>query len=171
MTVFVALLQAVNVGGTGKLPMADLRAMAENIGLQNAATYIQSGNLVFETDMTAVDVLDRLTEALTSYFGKTPGVVLRSLSELESLYAQMPFPDAEPNRVLVTFLAKDAPSDALDAMVAPDGEEAVVLGRDIVVHYPNGSGRSKLKLPALKQGTARNLNTVRKLLDLARERV
>ncbi|WJS03190.1 DUF1697 domain-containing protein [Roseibium aggregatum] len=170
MTVFVALLRAVNVGGTGKLPMANLRSMAEDIGLEAVATYIQSGNLVFKTNLKAEDVLCRLTEALTAYFGKTPGVMLRTIPELETLCAQMPFPDAPPNRVLVTFLPEAAPSDALEAMVAPDGEEAVVLGREIVVRYPDGSGSSKLKFPALKPGTARNLNTVRKLLEMARER-
>lgn len=170
MTVFIALLRAVNVGGTGKLPMADLRAMAEKIGLEDAATYIQSGNLVFSTDLAAQDVHTRLTEALTGYFGKTPGVILRTLPDLESLCAQIPFPEASPKRVLVTFLPNAAPPDALAAMVAPDGEEAVVLETEIVVRYPDGLGRSKLKFPALKPGTARNLNTVRKLLELARER-
>ncbi len=171
MTVFVALLRAVNVGGTGKLPMADLRSMAEEIGFENVATYIQSGNLVFSTGLPAEDALARLTEVLTRYFGKTPGVLLRSLPELEALCARMPFPDATPSQLLVTFLPEEASMGALEGMCAPDGEEAVVLGSEIVVHYPNGQGRSKLKLPALKPGTARNVNTVRKLLEMARERV
>ena len=69
--------------------------------------------------------------------------------------------------MLVHFLPQDAPADALDRMVAPGGEEAKVAGAEIYVHYPDGSGRSKLKLPALKPGTPRNLNTVRKLADMA----
>lgn len=170
MTVFVALLRAVNVGGTGKLPMADLRALAEKLGFEQVATYIQSGNLVFATGMKREEVFAGLDDALTSYFGKSPGIMLRSLDELETLCVRMPFGDAQPNRVLITFLPGDVPSDALDHMVAPDGEKAMVLGREIVVHYPDGQGRSKLKLRALKPGTARNLNTVRKLLELARER-
>ncbi|MCK7614317.1 DUF1697 domain-containing protein [Roseibium sediminicola] len=170
MAVFVALLRAVNVGGTGKLPMADLRAMAEALGFDNIATYIQSGNLVFTSDLAAEEVLAGLDDALTAHFGKSPGIMLRALDELEALYARMPFQDAQPSQVLVTFLQEETAPDALEHMVAADGEEAVVLGSEIVVHYPNGQGRSKLKLPALKPGTARNLNTVRKLLELARER-
>ncbi|WP_428648050.1 DUF1697 domain-containing protein [Roseibium sp.] len=168
MTVFVALLRAVNVGGTGKLPMADLRAMAEKLCFENIATYIQSGNLVFSTDLGASAARARLDEALTGHFGKSPGVILRSLSELEALCGRMPFQDASPSQVLVTFLPEEAPSNALEDMVAPDGEEAVVLGTEIVVHYPKGMGRSKLKFPSLKPGTARNVNTVRKLLDMAK---
>lgn len=170
MTVFVALLRAVNVGGTGKLPMADLRAMAEKLGFDNVATYIQSGNLVFTSERAPEEVLAGLDDVLTTRFGKSPGIMLRTLDELEALCARMPFQDAQPNQALVTFLPEAASSDALDHMVAADGEEAVVLGSEIVVHYPTGQGRSKLKLPALKPGTARNLNTVRKLLELARER-
>jgi uncharacterized protein (DUF1697 family) len=67
----------------------------------------------------------------------------------------------------VSFLLEEAPKDALDKMVAPDGEEAKLAGREIYIHFPIGSGKSKLKLPALKAGTTRNLNTVRKLAELA----
>jgi uncharacterized protein (DUF1697 family) len=80
-----------------------------------------------------------------------------------------PFPHAKPNYLLVTFLQDSAPEDALTKLVAPGGEEVHIAGREIYVHYPDGSGRSKLKLPALKAGTSRNLNTVRKLAEMARE--
>ncbi|AGG73562.1 hypothetical protein BWO90_19080 [Sinorhizobium meliloti] len=69
--------------------------------------------------------------------------------------------------LLITFLPEPPPADALDKLVAPDGEEVRIDGREIYVHYPNGSGRSKLKLPALRPGTARNLNTIRKLAEMA----
>jgi len=170
MTVFVALLRAVNVGGTGKLPMAELRALAEKEGFTDAATYIQSGNLVFRSTLSRADVQARLETALSRYFGKPQTVLLRTADELEDLCARSPFPDAAPNRILITFLSEPAPAGALEDMVAPDGEQAEILGSEIAVHYPNGQGRSKLKLPALKPGTVRNLNTVRKLLEMARER-
>jgi len=170
MTVFIALLRAVNVGGTGKLPMADLRAMAEKLGFEQVATYIQSGNLVFSSDLPEEEVHVRLTEALSGYFGKAASVILRTSSDFEELIENIPFPDALPNQLLVTFLQEEAAADTLDGLVAPDGEEALVLGREIFIHFPKGMGASKLKLPAWKIGTARNLNTVRKLLEMARER-
>jgi len=169
MTVFVALLRAVNVGGTGMLSMADLKALCEEIGFKDVRTYIQSGNVVFRADSDEATVRARLEEALAAKMGKSPGVILRGREVLETVADNSPFPQAKPNYLLVTFLQDAAPSDALDKLVAPGGEEVHIAGREIYVHYPDGSGRSKLKLPALKAGTSRNLNTVRKLVEMARE--
>ncbi|MGM4879164.1 DUF1697 domain-containing protein [Rhizobium leguminosarum] len=167
MTVFVALLRAVNVGGTGSLPMAELKAICEGLGFSDVKTYIQSGNVLFRSDEAEKTVEERLDEALGKTMGKRPGVTVRSRKELDKLAADAPFPKAKPNFLLVYFLPEKPPGDALEKMVAPDGEEAKLAGREIYVHYPNGSGRSKLKLPALKTGTSRNLNTVRKLAEMA----
>lgn len=167
MTVYVALLRAINVGGTGKLPMAELKAICEALGFADVTTFIQSGNVLFRSDLGAADVERRLDEALGKALGKKPGVMLRSRKELDAVVANAPFPDAKPNHLLVSFLPEAAPRNALNGMVAPDGEEAVVAGREIYVHFPIGAGKSKLKLAALKPGTARNMNTVRKLAEMA----
>jgi len=169
VTVFVALLRAVNVGGTGMLSMADLKALCEKIGFQDVRTYIQSGNVVFRADEDEATVQARLEKALAAKMGKSPGVILRRREALERVTKNSPFPHAKPNYLLVTFLQDLAPEDALTQLVAPGGEEVHIAGREIYVHYPDGSGRSKLKLPALKAGTSRNLNTVRKLAEMARE--
>ncbi len=167
MPVYVALLRAINVGGTGKLPITELKAVCEGLGFSDVKTYIQSGNVLFRADAAEAEVEQKLDDALGKLLGKKPGVMLRSRKELEAIAANAPFPDAKPNYLLVSFLPEAAPGDALDKMVAPDGEEAVLAGREIYVHFPIGSGQSKLKLPALKPGTARNLNTVRKLAEMA----
>ncbi|NKM46672.1 DUF1697 domain-containing protein [Rhizobium leguminosarum bv. viciae] len=167
MPVYCALLRAVNVGGTGSLPMAELKAICEGLGFSDVKTYIQSGNVVFRSDEAEKTVGERLDEALSKMMGKRPGVMVRSRKELDGIVADAPFPDAKPNFLLVCFLPEKPPGDARETMVAPDGEEAKLAGREIYVHYPNGSGRSKLKLPALKPGTSRNLNTVRKLAEMA----
>ncbi|MBY5789105.1 DUF1697 domain-containing protein [Rhizobium leguminosarum] len=167
MPVYCALLRAVNVGGTGSLPMAELKAICEGLGFSDVKTYIQSGNVLFRSDEAEKVVEERLDDALGKMMGKRPGVMVRSRKELDGIVADAPFPDAKPNFLLVYFLPEKPPGAALEKMVAPDGEEAKLAGREIYVHYPNGSGRSKLKLPALKPGTSRNLNTVRKLADMA----
>lgn len=167
MTVYIALLRAVNVAGTA-LQMTELKSLCETLGFADVKTYIQSGNVLFRSDEAEAKVADKLDEALGRKFGRKPGVMVRSTGELEAIVENAPFPDAKPNFLLVHFLAERAAKDALDKMVAPDGEEAVVAGREIYVHYPIGSGKSKLKLPALKPGTSRNLNTVRKLAEMAR---
>ncbi len=169
MAVFVALLRAVNVGGTGALPMAELKALCEEIGFTDVKTYIQSGNVLFRSDEGAAKVRVQLEEALARKMGTSPGVILRNRQELEHTADNSPFPHAKPNYLLVSFLPDEPPKDALDKLVAPGGEEVHIAGREIYVHYPDGSGRSKLKLPALKAGTSRNLNTVRKLAEMARE--
>ena len=167
MTVYVALLRAVNVGGTGSLPMTELTAICEGLGFTDVKTYIQSGNVLFRSDEQEKTVEKRLDEVLGKKMGKRPGVMVRNRKELDKIAANAPFPDAKPNFLLIYFLPEKAAGDALERMVAPDGEEAKLAGREIYVHYPNGSGRSKLKLPALKPGTSRNLNTVRKLAEMA----
>lgn len=168
MTVYVALLRAVNVTGTA-LQMTELKVICEGLGLADVKTYIQSGNVLFRSDDGEEAVAAKLDEALARRFGKKPGVMVRTTDELGAIVENIPFPDAKPNFLLVHFLPETAPAGALEDLVAPDGEEAVVRGREIWVHYPNGSGRSKLRLKAIKPATSRNLNTVRKLAELARE--
>jgi len=167
MPVYIALLRAINVGGTGALPMAELKAICEGLGFEDVKTYIQSGNVVFRSGDSEKAVGEKLDDALSKKLGKKPGVMIRSHEEMQEIAENAPFPEAKPSFVLVHFLAEAAPKDALETMSAPDGEEAVVSGREIYVHYPIGSGKSKLKLPALRAGTSRNINTVRKLVEMA----
>jgi uncharacterized protein (DUF1697 family) len=169
MTAYVALFRAVNVGGTGKLPMSDLKVLCEAAGFTKVRTYIASGNVVFESGVTEAEVAAALDPELAAYAGKPVGVLVRTAEEMKAVLDANPFPDAPPNRTVAIFLDKPPSKDALDGMVAPDGEQARLGTREIYVHYPQGQGRSKLKLPAAKGGTARNINTVAKLAELAGE--
>jgi uncharacterized protein (DUF1697 family) len=167
VTVYVALLRAVNVGGAGKLPMSDLKALCKKAGLAKVQTYIASGNVVFESEMDEAKVMAALDTKLAAYAGKPIGVLIRTAPEMQAVLESNPFPDARPNHTIAVFLDKRPPKDALAGMVAPDGEEARLGEREIYIHYPHGQGRSKLKLPAAKDGTARNINTVAKLAKMA----
>lgn len=169
MPVYVALLRAINVGGTGKLPMAELKSLCEGLGFADVSTFIQSGNVIFRDGGDQEEIAARLDAALAERLSKPPGVFLRRPGELAAIAKANPFAAMEPNRVLVSFFAEPVPEDALYGLVAPDGEEVVALGREIFVHYPIGSGRSKIKLPILKTGTSRNINTIVKLAALAAE--
>ena len=167
MTVFVALLRAVNVGGTGKLPMRDLVSICESAGYENVRTYIASGNVVFSSSAKEAAVKAALEKALESHAGKPVGVFVRTADELAAILADNPFPDAPPNKVVAVFL--DRPPDAGTAEAVTGAKNEVVqLGtREIYVHYPDGLGRSKLKIPTAAQGTARNMNTIAKLVAMA----
>ena len=167
MPTYIALLRAVNVGGTGKLPMAELREMCVAIGFQDVRTYIASGNVVFRSTKSAVQVKKALEARLAEYAGKPVGVVVRSGADLARVLAGNPFTGAAPNRVVAIFLDDPPPPDALDA-VRHRRDEQIELGeREIYVHYGDGMADSKLVIPATRTGTARNMNTVAKLIEMA----
>jgi uncharacterized protein (DUF1697 family) len=169
MTTFVALLRAVNVGGTGKLPMEDLRAMCAEAGFAKVRTFIASGNVIFGCRKSEAQVKATLEARLEDYAGKKMGVFVRTAAELAAVVANNPFPDAPANRTYAFFLDAPPPRDAIDR-VAGRKDERIALGiREIYVHYGEGMGKSKLSIPAAVLGTARNMNTVAKLAELAAE--
>lgn len=167
MKTLIALLRAVNVGGTGKMPMADLRALAEIAGFRDVRTYIQSGNLVFSSDEALSTVKSVLEERLEAYAGKPVGIVLRRAEELQDVLHFNPFPNAEPGKVGVLFLDNPPPPDTVETARGRADEEIALGKREVFVHYPSGMGRTKLRLAAVSGGTVRNINTVRKLVDMA----
>ncbi len=167
MHTYIALLRAANVGGTGKLPMADLRAMCEAAGFSEVRTYIASGNVVLRSAGAAGQVKSLLEAALARYAGKPMGVLVRTAAEMEAVLASNPFHGAAPNRTVALFLDHAPPADALDAVSHRNGEQIALGKREIYVHYGEGMADSKLRIPAAKAGTARNLNTVAKLAAMA----
>ena len=167
MTTYVALLRAVNVGGTGKLPMDELKAMCDRAGFAKARTYIASGNAIFEAEASEAEVKATLGAALKAYAGKEVGLLVRTAAEMAEVLKNNPFPDAEPSKVVAVFLDAPPKSEALAEISGARGEELALGNREIYVHYPDGMGRSKLKIPAAKDGTARNMNTVARLSEIA----
>lgn len=167
MQAFVALLRAVNVGGTGKLAMADLRAICERQGYEDVRTYIASGNVVFRCDSTEAAVKSELEEALSAHAGREVGVIVRSSSEMASVLAANPFGSAPPNRTVAIFLDAPPPDGWQAAVSGRRNEEMVLRGRELYVHYGDGMADTKLRIPAATSGTARNMNTVAKLVDLS----
>jgi uncharacterized protein (DUF1697 family) len=171
----VALARAINVGGR-TVPMADLRHLVESLGHTGAATYVQSGNVVFQPAkrVTATTVAE-LQNAFAARFGFACSFILRTAAELRAVVAACPFPEAgdDPRTVHVGFFAAPPTRERtakLDPQRSP-GDRFVVDGSHIYVHYPNGQGRSKLTLDYLERtlgvaGTMRNWRTVLALLDL-----
>lgn len=167
MPVYVALLRAVNVGGTGKLPMSDLKAMCVDAGFSGVRTYIASGNVIFTSSLTANQAKARLEKRLHAFTGKPVGVIMRTAGELAGVLKANPFPKAAPNRTVAIFLDKAPPTSALASITGHKDEELSLGAREIYVHYGDGMASSKLKIPAASTGTARNMNTVAKLVELA----
>jgi uncharacterized protein (DUF1697 family) len=167
MTKYVALLRAVNVGGTGKLPMTELKSMCASSGFVNPRTYIASGNVVFESKLTESAVKTKLERCMAMYAGKSVGVLVRTGPEMAAVLAANPFKSRPANQTVAIFLDERPPKDTLKTMSGQGTEEVALGAREIYVHYGDGMGRSKLKIPAAKKGTARNMNTVAKLADWA----
>jgi len=168
MSAFVGLLRAVNVGGTGKLPMARLRALCEEAGFAHVTTYIQSGNVVFQSSLPEAKVKAKLEKALDAEMGKSCAAIVRDDAELASVIAKNPFPAALPNQLAVVFLDEAPAKGSLDGVKIPGREALSLHGRELYIHYPDGMGQSKLRVPFAAVGTARNLNTVVKLAEMAK---
>ena len=169
MAAFIALLRAVNVGGTGKLPMSELKAMCETLGFAGIRTYIASGNVVFTSRKSEAAVKKALEAALESYAAKTVGVMVRTVAEMQAVLADNPFPKLAPNRTVAVFLDHAPPGDTLKTVKGRKDEQIGLGRREIYIHYGDGMGQSKLAVPAAKTGTARNMNTVAALAKIAEE--
>ncbi len=177
MTAYVAFLRAVNVGGKNTLPMVALRDALTGAGLDEVATVLQSGNVVFRSRTSAGAAAKIVAGTIEEAFGLQIGVVIRSAAELEAVAATNPFLDPEadrdPKALHVAFLAR-RPTAAAVAKLDPDRsppDAFAVLGREVYLSYPDGSGRSRLTLEYLEgalgvTGTARNWRTVQRLANL-----
>ncbi len=175
----IALLRAVNVGGTGKVPMAELKAMFAKLGFEDARTLLQSGNVVFDGGRQKAADLEALLEKETEKtFKCRPDYVIRTAKEWKTLVASNPFlreAKTDPGR-LVMLPFKKKPSGDIEALRATiKGKETVELkGRELYAYYPDGQGNSNLTIALIEKhlgarGTARNWNTVLKLAALVEE--
>ena len=177
MTVFIALLRAVNVGGKGKLAMADLRAMAGEMGLAAPQTLLQSGNLVFSAKGKAAELESALEAETARRFGVKTSFLIRTAAGWDALIAANPFPEEardDPSHMVAMPLRHAPAADALQALreTIRGREKAEVAGRTLYLVYPDGIGTSKLTIAIIERklgtiGTGRNWNTVLKLKALA----
>ena len=177
MSVLICLLRGVNLGGHHKVSMEVLRTLCESLQCRDVQTYVQSGNVVFRTSERDSSVLGKKIEnGIEKKFGFRSDVVVRTPSELRDVIARNPFKKRsgiEPGKLLVTFLAVDPGPEIRNAVmeIRANPEEVHLIGRELYIYYPDGQGRSKLWAKVDKAlrnaGTARNWNTVTKLLEMA----
>lgn len=166
MTAYVALIRAVNVSGTGKLPKEELKALGGACGFDNARTFINSGNLLVVTDLAESTVKRRVEERLAGYFGKPVPAFVRSAEEMAEAVKRNPFADDKPSRVMAQFIDDEPTKAMIDEARGVNGERLALGPRLIYVSYGEGIGKSRLKLPAVRQGTARNMNSVARMAEL-----
>jgi uncharacterized protein (DUF1697 family) len=176
MKTYIALFRGINVGGNNILPMQELVAQLENIGLQNVRTYIQSGNVIFQSEEKNASLLsNKIRAAIKKSHGFEPQVLLLELEEMEKAVGSNPFPEAEsePKTLHLLFLAsvpKNPDYDALES-IKTDRERFVLKDGVFYLHASDGIGRSKLAANAEKLlgvwVTGRNWRTVCKIMTMA----
>jgi uncharacterized protein (DUF1697 family) len=174
LTLWAALFRGINVGGNNKLPMAELRVLAAELGLDKPRTYIQSGNLVFASDKDAVVLETMLAAAIKQRFGFAPSIIMRTADDIKHALALNPFASrvTEGKQLHLFFL--DAAADRYDEeklrALATVSEDFVLIGDVFYLFAPDGIGRSRL---AEKMGpyfpkrmTARNLNSINAIMAM-----
>lgn len=169
----IAFIRGINVGGKNALPMATLRAICKGAGLENVATYIQSGNAAFTAPArTFARAAKAMEDGIEQEQGFRPRVVTRTLDDLRTVASAVPF-QAEPAKLLVMFLTDHPAAAAKRALdqIKLHPERLMLIGREIFIHFPVGIGRSKLQMAAVEKaagvpGTCRNWNTVMKMIEI-----
>lgn len=178
MAVVISMLRGVNLGPHKRVGMSELRALYESLGFENPQTFIQSGNVLFKTrERNFPSLAKRIEQAIEKRFGFHSDVILRTCSELRDVIGKNPFAErreVEPNKLLVTFLAKDPGEEAREQIrkIKADPEELWIDGRELFIYFANGMARPKLSVPLIEKtlktsGTGRNWNSVLKLLEMA----
>jgi uncharacterized protein (DUF1697 family) len=172
MNRYALLIRGINVGTKNSLPMANLRAMLEEIGCSQVRTYVQSGNAVFATTLAKTALTKRVEAALERFMGRPIATVLRSQRELEAILDANPFGEtaSHPAYLCVTFLAQKPSKSELAPLYASEFAPELfhVAAKEIYSWHPNGQGKSRLaatigKLPVRGAVTTRNWNTVEKV--------
>ena len=171
---YVALLRGINLGARNKISMAALRELFEELGARNVRTYVQSGNVVFESARSARDLRERIEQAIDRELGLDVRVLLRSARHLVDVVRNNPFSTHDGASLHVTFLEKRPKQSRVHELdpkqFLPD--EFRVVGAEVYLHCPNGYGRSKLSNAFFESrldvaATTRNWRTVTALAELA----
>ena len=174
MTMIIAFLRAVNVAGKNKIRMDELQALCRDMGLRDARTYIQSGNIVFGAGPRFRSA--QLENEVERVFGFRPRVITRTAAELRAVVERNPISGAKPNQLLIFFLSGTPDEDAVEKVrqMGIEPEEIHILGAEMYIHFPFGQGVSKLPMARIEKtlgvtGTGRNWNSVLALLAMAEE--
>ena len=180
MPVLISMLRGINVGGHNKVNMTALRALFESLKFEDPRTYVQSGNVIFRSkEKISPALAKKIQNAIEGEFGCRPEVILRTAEELRRVIAASPFDSRrklEPGKILVTFLDGEPGPEAHAVLLSLKSypEELHLKGRELYIYFPDGAGRSKLPWSSLGKhfktvGTARNWNSVTRILAIAEE--
>jgi len=174
-TTYAALLRGINLGSHKRVAMADLRALVEGLGYADVRTYVQSGHVVFRSELAAGDAARAIERTIQKELGLEVPVVIRTERQLHYLVAANPFARSKirANTLYVTFLAEKPDRARVRELIERsfEPERFEIVGEDVYLFFPNGAGRVKLNNAMLERqlgvaATTRNWRTVTALADL-----
>ena len=176
---YISLLRGINVSGQKKIIMKDLKALYESLGFENVETYIQSGNVVFESELKENTLIDKIEKEIQIKYGFEVPVQVGSVDTFDDMMKACPFSDldlvAEGTRVMVTFLASVPSVEHVQKLMTyvKEPERLVVVGREVYLYCPNGYGKTKLSNNFIENklkvnATTRNWKSVLKLSSLSK---
>jgi uncharacterized protein (DUF1697 family) len=176
MTIYISLLRGINVGGHNVIKMAELRSLFESMGLGVVKTYIQSGNVLFESDEEADLLRQQIEQELYAHFGFSVTVILRTAMELEQIIENCPFQAdnlSEGESLHISFLAQAPSQEAINNVLTynSETEECKIIGKEIYLYFRQSFRNSKLTIQLQKlnvPGTLRNWKTINKLATMAK---
>ena len=176
MKTYIALLKGVNVGGHKKMPMAELRELLTNSGFQNVKTYIQSGNVVFHSSEKPMELELKIQKQINAQFGFEVPVIVKTSKELQTIFDACPFSKEKINTSYFIVLSKKPEADLLKEVnkMSYENEEVVIKDDCLYFYSSKGFGKTKFNMNTYERklklfGTARNYNTMLKLLSLSTE--
>ncbi len=175
MKTYISLLRGINVSGQKKITMDDLKKLYESLGFKKVQTYIQSGNVVFQsTEADGSAVIQKIEKKITKVYGFEVSVLIRTPEELQQVIARNPFTKQESEKSYVTFLSGvpvQVPMDEINK-AKNSSEKYKIVGKEVYFYCPTGYGKTKLSNNFFEKklklsATTRNRNTVNKLLEIA----
>jgi uncharacterized protein (DUF1697 family) len=177
MKTYIALLRGINVGGYKKVPMAELRELLSNAGFKNVQTYIQSGNVIFQTSESSIqNIEDIIQKAIITHFGFDVSIIVKTPKDLQRIFDVCPFLEEKKKTSHFTML-HSTPDDELVKIASEkiyEGEEYVIINDCIYFYCAKGYGQAKFNMNLFERklksaSTSRNYRTMVKLLSLSSE--
>jgi uncharacterized protein (DUF1697 family) len=172
MALLVSFLRGINVGGHNMISMSELKALYENMGFKNISTYIQSGNVIFESD-TIDGLSEKISKKIKETFQLNIPVILRNQKELQNILERNPFKGIDTKKSHVLLLSENLTAQQSESLntFTFEPDRFFISGKEIFLHYPNGVARTKLTSVFFEKktglvATARNLNTIEELTML-----
>jgi uncharacterized protein (DUF1697 family) len=173
MRKYIALLRGINISGQKIIKMADLRSYLTDIGLKNVQTYIQSGNIIFESNDSIKNLTQLIIDTIEKHYGFYVPTFILSPEQLQDAVNNNSYPNAEGNRLYLTFLSEEANLTGMEAIEEKlhETEYLSLIDNIIYFHCPNGAARSKITNNLIEKklevrATTRNWRTCNKLLAL-----